>query len=68
MAERGGVQAVGARAELLGPWHLRLETLARQTAAWWKRRNVQVVKIDWQFTTTDASVKPKKFYPTVPFQ
>ena len=28
----------------------------------------QVVRIDWQFTTTDARVKLKRLYPTVQLQ
>ena len=43
-------------------------TLEREVAAWQARRNAQVVRIDWQFTTTDARVKLKKLYPTVQLQ
>jgi hypothetical protein len=27
------------------------------------RKNAVVVKIDWQFTTVDASIKLKRLYP-----
>jgi DDE superfamily endonuclease len=43
-------------------------TLEREVAAWQERRNAQVVKIDWQFTTADARVKLKRLYPTVQLQ
>jgi DDE superfamily endonuclease len=43
-------------------------TLEREVAAWQERRNAQVVRIDWQLTTTDARVKLKKLYPTVQLQ
>jgi len=43
-------------------------TLEREVAAWQERRNAQVVRIDWQFTTADARVKLKKLYPTVQLQ
>jgi hypothetical protein len=43
-------------------------TLDREVAAWQERRNAQVVKIDWQFTTADARVKLKRLYPTVQLQ
>ena len=44
------------------------EVLAREVAAWEKRRNAAAVKADWQFTTADARVKLKKLYPTVQVQ
>lgn len=40
------------------------EELARQSAAYQKRRNGQAKKIDWQFTTADARVKLKRLYPS----
>jgi hypothetical protein len=36
--------------------------------AWERDRNAAVVKVDWQFTTTDARVKLKRLYPTVQLQ
>jgi hypothetical protein len=45
-----------------------LEALQREVAAWERKRNAAVVKVDWQFTTADARVKLKKLYPTVQLQ
>ena len=45
-----------------------LETLRREVAAWEQKRNAAVVKVDWQFTTTDARVKLKRLYPTIELQ
>jgi hypothetical protein len=45
-----------------------LGTLGREAAAWERRRNDAVVKVDWQFTTADARVKLKKLYPTIQLQ
>jgi hypothetical protein len=39
--------------------------LAAQLAAWTKARNRQHVRIDWQFTTTDARTKLKRLYPSI---
>lgn len=38
--------------------------LARETAAWVKRRNKHNAKANWQFTTADARIKLKHLYPT----
>jgi hypothetical protein len=43
-------------------------TLRREVAAWERKRNAAVVKVDWQFTTADARVKLKKLYPTIQVQ
>jgi hypothetical protein len=43
-------------------------TLEREVAAWQERRNAQVVKVVWQFTTADARIKLKRLYPTVQLQ
>ncbi len=40
------------------------ETLAREVAAWTKRRNEQKKKIDWRFTKKDANRKLSKYYIT----
>jgi len=40
------------------------KTLAKETAAWQKRRNKHHAKANWQFTTADARVKLKALYPT----
>jgi hypothetical protein len=45
-----------------------LATLCREVAAWERRRNEAVVKVDWQFTTADARVKLKRLYPTIQLQ
>ena len=44
------------------------ETLKKEVAAWQKKRNEAVVKVDWQFTTADARIKLKKLYPTIELQ
>jgi hypothetical protein len=33
--------------------------------AWNFRRNIECVKIDWQFTTNDARIKLKRLYPVI---
>ena len=38
-------------------------TLVREVAAWEMERNSTPVKIEWQFTTTDARIKLRKLYP-----
>jgi hypothetical protein len=40
------------------------KTLAKEAAAWQKRRNKHHAKSNWQFTTADARVKLKALYPT----
>ena len=40
------------------------KTLAKETAAWQKRRNKHHAKANWQFTTTDARITLKALYPT----
>lgn len=39
-----------------------IETLAREVAAWTKRRNDQKKKIDWKFTKDKADEKLSKYY------
>ncbi len=39
-----------------------IETLAREVAAWTKRRNDQEKKIDWKFTKDKADKKLSKYY------
>jgi hypothetical protein len=41
------------------------ETMIRETTAWRDERNNRKVKVDWQFTTTDARIKLKKLYPVL---
>lgn len=43
-------------------------TLRAEVAAWERQRNAAVVKVQWQFTTTDARVKLKKLYPSIELQ
>ncbi|MFT4559835.1 MAG: putative lipase, partial [Planctomycetaceae bacterium] len=40
------------------------ETLTQEVAAWQSRRNTELARVNWQFTTTDARVKLKRLYPT----
>ncbi len=42
-----------------------LATLTREVAAWERTRNGAAVKVDWQFTTTDARTKLKRLYPVL---
>jgi hypothetical protein len=44
------------------------ETLQQEVAAWERDRNAAVVRVDWQFTTTDARIKLKRLYPTIQLQ
>ena len=37
--------------------------MAREVAAWAKRRNDQTRRVDWQFTTADARTKLRRLYP-----
>jgi len=32
---------------------------------WYKTRNKNISKVDWQFTTQDARIKLKRLYPTL---
>ena len=41
------------------------EELAREVAAWQRRRNKAHGTVDWQFTTKDARVKLKRLYPSI---
>jgi len=42
-----------------------LVTVAREVQAWQRRRNDEVVKVRWQFTTNDARIKLKHLYPKI---
>lgn len=42
-----------------------LATLRCEVAAWQRRRDAQQIKVDWQFTTTDARTKLKRLYPVL---
>jgi hypothetical protein len=49
------IECIGRRIE-------NIETLAREVAAWTKRRNDQKKKIDWKFTKDKADKKLSKYY------
>jgi len=42
-----------------------IETVAREVQAWQDRRNSEVVKVHWQFTTADARIKLAHLYPKI---
>ena len=42
-----------------------IETLTDEVQAWQQQRNDEVVKVLWQFTTTDARTKLKHLYPKI---
>ena len=37
--------------------------LEREVAAWQTKRNAQLVRINWRFTTADARIKLRRLYP-----
>ena len=39
------------------------DTLTHEVKAWEDQRNSEVIKVHWQFTTTDARTKLKSLYP-----
>jgi hypothetical protein len=41
------------------------EIITKETLAWCQERNNKEVKVDWQFTTSDARIKLKKLYPVL---
>lgn len=40
-----------------------IKTMQTEVAAWEQGRNNREMKIDWQFTTSDARIKLKRLYP-----
>lgn len=40
-------------------------TVKKECEAWQKHRNNTNAKINWQFTTKNARIKPKRLYPTL---
>lgn len=42
-----------------------IETLRRETTAWYQERNRAQKGVDWQFTTQDAHTRLKRLYPQV---
>ncbi|MCL2257064.1 MAG: IS630 family transposase, partial [Candidatus Bathyarchaeota archaeon] len=51
--------------QVLGVAFVDMESFERQVKAWIQQRNVQCVKVNWQFTTKDARIKLKRLYPTI---
>lgn len=45
-----------------------MPTLRQEVRSWEQTRNTAVVKVDWQFTTTDARIKLRRLYPTIQLQ
>lgn len=45
-----------------------LQTLGAEVNAWQRQRNQTVVRVRWQFTTTDARIKLRKLYPSIELQ
>ena len=41
------------------------DTLTTEVAAWEATRNTESVRVQWQFTTTEARVKLKRLYPVL---
>jgi transposase len=41
------------------------EMLHEEVTAWYKKRNEEAVKVNWQFTNEDARIKLKKLYPVL---
>ena len=39
------------------------KTISREVQACVKERNINVVKVDWRFTTVDARITLKRLYP-----
>ena len=42
-----------------------VEKLREEILIWKKEKNKQCKKVDWRFTTKDARVKLKRFYPSL---
>jgi hypothetical protein len=42
-----------------------IQTLNGELSAWHSQRNRKQKSVDWQFTTTDARTKLKRFYPEI---
>ena len=41
------------------------EAVIEQVTAWYAARNEHSTSVDWQFTTKDARIKLKRFYPSI---
>lgn len=42
-----------------------IRTLQREVLAWETERNRRIVRVDWQFTTTNARIRLKHLYPVL---
>jgi hypothetical protein len=42
-----------------------VQTLRRETRAWYEARNRQQASVDWRFTTADARTKLRRLYPSI---
>ena len=42
-----------------------IDAVASQVNAWCADRNTRAVSVNWQFTTADARIKLKSFYPVI---
>jgi len=42
-----------------------IESLNKELASWYNRRNQSQKGVDWQFTTVDARIKLKRLYPFI---
>jgi len=42
-----------------------IESLNKELALWYNRRNQSQKGVDWQFTTADARIKLKRLYPLI---
>ena len=41
-----------------------MDSFRKQIKAWTCKRNIECVKVNWQFTTKEARIKLKRLYPT----
>jgi predicted AAA+ superfamily ATPase len=41
-----------------------IETVRTEVSAWQRHRNNREAKVNWQFTTEDARIKPARLYQT----
>jgi len=41
------------------------QALEREAGAWCEERNRSGTSVDWRFTTEDARIKLRKFYPSI---
>ena len=42
-----------------------IDVVRREVRAWQEHRNNKNAKVNWQFTTEDARIKPSRLYPTI---